>query len=59
MTRRKNLNVPSLDQDVVTLAKIDLNNNVKDSDSNINHSKERKSFEYKFELSLNTNSDGA
>ena len=40
MTRTKNLNVQSLDQDVVALAKIDLNNNVKDSDSNINHSKE-------------------
>ena len=45
--------LPSLGQDVVTLASIDLNNNVSDNDSNIDESKEKK-----LQFSLNTGSDG-
>ena len=43
----------SLDQDVVTLATIDLNNNVSDNDSKIADSKEKK-----LKFGLNTYSDG-
>ena len=45
--------LPSLDQDVVTLANIDLNNNVSDSDSKIDESKEEE-----LQFTLNTGSDG-
>ena len=45
--------LPSLDQDVVTLANIDLNNNASDSDSNNDESKEEE-----LQFSLNADSDG-
>ena len=45
--------LPSLDLDVVTLANIDLNNNVSDDDSNIDDSKEKE-----LQFNLNTGSDG-
>ena len=45
--------MPSLDQDGVTLANIDLSNNVSDNDSNIDDSKKEE-----LQFSLNTGSDG-
>ena len=45
--------LPSLDQDVVKLAIIDLNNNGSDNDSNIDDSKEEE-----LQFSLNTGFDG-
>ena len=45
--------LPSLDQGVVTLANIDLNNNMSDSDSKIDESKEEE-----LQFTLNTGSDG-
>ena len=45
--------LPSLDQDVVMVANIDLNNNVSDNDSDIDDSKEEE-----LQFSLNTGSDG-
>ena len=45
--------LPSLDQDVLTLANIDLSNNVSDNDTNIDESKEEE-----LPLNLNTVSDG-
>ena len=50
LNKKKHL---SLDQDVVTLANIDLNNNLSDNDSKIDDSKEEK-----LKFSLNTYSDG-
>ena len=45
--------LPSLDQDVVTLANIDLNNNVSNNDSDIDDRKEEE-----LQFSLNAGSDG-
>ena len=44
--------LPSLDKDVVTLANIDLNNNISNYDSNID-----KNEDEELEVSLNTDSE--